>query len=90
MPRSMMSAASSGGHFSSVARTVLATAMSGSCMASVISLELICMMRGRPVTWSRPRTSTERSCSMGSALPMAILISSAVCSPMSMLYFLRT
>ena len=39
---------------------------------------------GRPVMRSRPRTSAWFSSSVGSAEPMATLISSAVRSPMAM------
>ena len=45
---------------------------------------------GRPVMRSRPRTSALTSSSMGQADPMAILISSAVRSPMAMPYSRRT
>ena len=89
MPRSMMSEASSGGVFSSTAFTQATIWASGSWSASVISLELISMVRGSPTTWSRPCTCMIRSFSSGMALPILILISSAVGSPMAKLYLRR-
>ena len=45
---------------------------------------------GRPLIRSRPRTSAFTSSSVGAADPMAILIYSAVRSPMAMPYSRRT
>ena len=58
-------------------------------MASMTSDEVIGMVRGRPAMRSRPRTSIDSSRSSGSAVPIVILTSSAVRSPIIRLYFLR-
>ena len=50
---------------------------------------MIGIVRGRPAIRSRPRTSIWSSRSSGSAVPIAILTSSAVRSPIIRLYFLR-
>ena len=63
---------------------------SGGSMASMTSELVIGMVRGRPAIRSRPRTSIVSSRSSGRAVPMAILTSSAVRSPIMRLYFLRT
>ena len=47
-------------------------------MASMTSLLVIGIVRGRPAMRSRPRTSIDSSRSSGSAVPIAILTSSAV------------
>ena len=58
-------------------------------MASMTSDEVIGIVRGRPAIRSRPRTSIWSSRSSGSAVPIWILTSSAVRSPIMRLYFLR-
>src|SRR5215218_7135645 len=57
IPLSIMSDDNSGGVSSSTARTAPMIASSGSVMASVTSLAWIWIVRGRPATSSRPRTS---------------------------------
>ena len=89
MPLSMMSLASSGGVSSSTARTAVTTCCSGFSMASMTSELVSGMVRGRPATRSRPRTSSVSSRSSGRAVPMAILTSSAVRSPIMRLYLRR-
>jgi Na+/H+ antiporter NhaA len=86
IPLSMMSELSSGGVSSSTARTAPMIASSGSVIASVTSLAWIWIVRGSPATSSRPRTSIRMSSSSGIALPIAILTSSAVRSPIRRLY----
>ncbi len=61
-------------------------ALVGSLSASRISSELTTTVLGMPATMSRPLTSIVSCCSSGYALPMVILMRSAVCSPMAMLY----
>jgi len=90
MPRSIMSEASSGGVRSSTVFTFSAMVPRLSPSASVTSCEVRVMMRGRPATWSRPRTSMVSGSSSFMALPMVILTSSAVASPMTRLYLRRT
>jgi len=86
----MISDANSGGVFSRTDLTVAATAESGSANASVTSAEVTVMVRGRPATVSRPRTSIVKDSCSGRALPIAILSSSEVCSPIIRLYLRRT
>ena len=54
--------------------------------ACVISLLETVVVRGSPVTWSRPRTGIVISSWSGIALPIVILTSSAVRSPMTRLW----
>ena len=89
IPLSMMSLDSSGGVCSSTARTAVMIACSGCSIASVTSVEVMGMVRGRPAIMSRPLTSIVIGSSIGSAEPMAILISSAVRSPIIRLYLRR-
>ena len=58
-------------------------------MASTISLVRMGIDFGRPVTWSRPRTSMDSSSSSGRALPIWIFTSSAVASPIISPYLRR-
>ena len=61
----------------------------GSSRAPRISSGSSTTVLGRPDISSRPRTSARNSSSVGNAEPMAILIFSAVCSPMAMPCSLR-
>ena len=61
MPRSMMSAANSGGVLSSVSFTASTIAWAGSSIASRTSWLESTMVFGRPVIRSRPRTSAAGS-----------------------------
>ena len=90
MPLSMMSELSSGGVCSSTLRTACTICWSGSSIASITSELVIGIVRGSPAIRSRPRTSIWSSRSSGRAVPIAILTSSAVRSPIIRLYFLRT
>ncbi|MNV56410.1 hypothetical protein D3C71_1486930 [compost metagenome] len=90
MPRSIMSAASSGGHFSRVTLTASIMAFTVSFSASEISSEVMVSVLGRPVTRSRPRISIVSAFSSGSAEPMSILSCSAVRSPTIRLYWRLT
>ncbi len=84
MPRSAMSAPSSGGVCSSAFLTAETIWLSGSVRASRISLELIVKLRGTPSLRLRPLTSISLTSEPGKALPMRFLIASAVGSPISM------
>src|SRR5581483_2491690 len=86
MPRSAMSPASSGGVRSSVTFTASTMALTGSASASRISSLVTDSVRGTPATRSRPLMSMVSTSSLGYAVPMPILMSSAVRSPMSRLY----
>ena len=92
MPRSMMSAASSGGVFSKVSLMASTTIITLSAKASRTSSAWMVTFLGRPSTRLRPLISTKALMvsSVGKAEPMRILISSAVRSPMSRLYFFFT
>src|SRR6267378_3786156 len=86
MPRSAMSPASSGGVRSSVIFTASTIPFTGSASASRISSDVTVSVRGTPATRSRPLISIVITSSVGYAVPMPILIISAVRSPMSRLY----
>ena len=74
-----------GGVASSVIFTVSTMPRTGSWSASRISSLVTTTFLGRPCLRSRPLTSIVISRFSGYALPMPILIFSAVCSPMSRL-----
>ena len=76
-----MSLASSGGVTSSARRTAFTIFWNDSWSASRTPEESTITVRGRPETRSRPFTAMVSSSSSGSALPICILISSAVGSP---------
>ena len=78
-----------GGVCSRTLRTAVMTCCSGCSIASVISVEVIGMVRGRPAIMSRPLTSMVSGSSIGRAEPMAIFTSSAVRSPIMRLYLRR-
>ena len=84
MPRSAMSAPSSGGVCSSAFFTALTIWFSGSVSASRISLLLTVKLRGTPSERLRPLTSISLTSLPGKALPMFFLIDSAVGSPINM------
>jgi len=84
MPRSAMSAPSSGGVCSRAFLTALTIWLSGSVSASRISLELMVKLRGTPSLRLRPLTSISLTSEPGKALPMFFLMASAVGSPISM------
>ena len=84
MPRSVMSAPSSGGVCSSAIFTADTIWLSGSVRASRISLLEIVKLRGMPSERLRPLTSISRTSEPGKAEPMVFLMASAVCSPISM------
>src|SRR3954466_3383130 len=86
MPRSMMSAASSGGVLSSVDLIASMICETGSSSARRTSSELRTTVFGRPVSMSRPLTSACTSSLRSHAEPTSSLISSAVCCPTSSLY----
>ncbi|MNI72475.1 hypothetical protein D3C73_1284200 [compost metagenome] len=86
MPRSIISAANSGGHFSRVTLTASTIAPTVSLSASEISSDVIVMVLGRPVTRSRPRISIVSTFSRASAEPTSIFNCSAVLSPIIKLY----
>jgi hypothetical protein len=88
IPRSTMSAESSGGVCSSAMRTASMIVATGSARDSRISSSEIVIVFGTPSTRSRPLISIVSSSSSGNAEPILILISSAVRSPISRLYFL--
>src|SRR5258707_8463618 len=87
MPRSTMSAESSGGVRSSATRTALIIVETESPRASRISSSVMVIVFGIPSIKLRPRTSNDNSSSSGNAEPNSILIASAVRSPISKLYF---
>ena len=84
MPRSAMSAPSSGGVCSRAFFTLETIWFSGSVSASRISLLEIVKLRGTPSERLRPLTSISLTSEPGKALPMLFLIDSAVGSPISM------
>ncbi|MNN89504.1 hypothetical protein D3C81_2073300 [compost metagenome] len=84
MPRSAMSAPSSGGVCSSAIFTADTIWFSGSVRASRISLDETVKARGMPSDRLRPLTSISRTSEPGKAEPISFLIASAVCSPISM------
>ncbi len=84
MPRSAMSAPSSGGVSSSAFFTSETMLLSGSVSASSTSLLLMVKLRGTPSERLRPLTSISRISLPGKALPISFLIISAVGSPISM------
>ena len=79
MPRSMMSAASSGGVLSSVDLIASTICETGSSSARRISSDVMITVFGSPVSMSRPRTSAWISSESRNAEPITSLISSAVC-----------
>ncbi|MNN62833.1 hypothetical protein D3C81_1781650 [compost metagenome] len=87
IPRSIMSAANSGGHFSSVTFTASTIAPTVSLSASEISSDVMVSVFGSPVTRSRPRISIVSTFSRASAEPTSILSCSAVLSPIIKLYW---
>ena len=84
MPRSAMSAPSSGGVCSSAFFTAETIWFRGSVRASSTSLELMVKLRGTPSDRLRPLTSSSLTSEPGKAEPICFLISSAVGSPISM------
>ena len=87
MPRSLMSAESSGGVCSSATRTALTMVETHSLNASRISLSSIVIALGLPSMRLRPLISMVSGLSSVYAEPISILICSAVRSPISRLYF---
>ncbi|MNC76615.1 hypothetical protein D3C75_1283710 [compost metagenome] len=85
MPRSIISAASSGGHFSRVTFTASTMLFTVSARASATSREVTAMVFGRPLTRSRPRISMDSARSPGIAEPISSFICSEVRSPMARL-----
>ena len=86
----MKSWLSSGGAFDRQRSTLSTMAVTGSSMAARTSSGDSTTVLGSPLIRSRPRTSACISPGIGSADPMAILISSAVRSPMAIPYSRRT
>ncbi len=87
-----MSAASSGGVFSSATFTASTIAVTGSEMLSAICRCPTTISRGTPFIRSRPFTSRHGPSSYsgdGVAAPMSILIRSAELSPISRLWVRR-
>ena len=84
MPRSAMSAPSSGGVCSSAFFTAETIWLSGSVSASRISLLEIVKLRGTPSLRLRPLTSISLTSEPGKAEPMFFLMDSAVGSPINM------
>ena len=84
MPRSAMSAPSSGGVCSSAFLTLETIWLSGSVSASRISFDEIVNERGTPSERLRPLTSISLTSEPGKAEPIVFLIVSAVGSPISM------
>ena len=85
MPRSTMSADSSGGVRSSATRTASTITLTVSASASRISSSVTVMVFGTPSIRWRPLISIVIRSSSGKAEPISILICSAVRSPMSRL-----
>ena len=77
----MMSPQSSGGVLSRVVLTASTIRVNGSSSALLISSAVTTIVRGNPVTRSRPRNSADVSSGVGNAVPTVVLISSAVLSP---------
>ena len=90
IPRSTTSAASSGGVRSSTLCTASTICPVTSFKASRVSSEVTRIVFGSPVTRSRPFTSIAFGSGFSNAVPIVILISSAVCSPIIRPYFFRT
>src|SRR3989442_14564559 len=86
MPRSLMSAESSGGVRSSAARMALTMVETHSLNASRISLSSTVTVLGMPSMRPRPLISIVSGLSSAYAEPILILICSAVRSPISRLY----
>ncbi|MNC34540.1 hypothetical protein D3C75_829770 [compost metagenome] len=86
-PRSIISADNSGGVRSSTDLAAVTMDDTGSDNASCISEEVIVIVSGRPDTISRPRISISDTRPPGCTVPIPILISSAVRSPIKSLYF---
>ena len=86
MPRSTMSADSSGGVRSSATRTASTMTLTVSASASRISSSVMVIVFGTPSIRCRPLISIVIRSSSGKAEPISILICSAVRSPMSRLY----
>src|SRR6202158_2741 len=86
MPRSLISAESSGGVRSSAPRIAFKIVATHSASDSRISLSSIVTVRGTPSIKLRPFTSMVSGFSSGYAEPISILICSAVRSPTSKLY----
>src|SRR2546428_2162 len=82
MPWSMTSATSSGGVSSIVSLMASTICSTDGSSASRICALVTSIDRGRPVSRSRPRKNVVTSSSSGYAEPIAILMSSAVRSPM--------
>src|SRR5581483_1165357 len=87
IPRSLMSAESSGGVLSSATRTAFMIVDTHSLSASRISLSSTVIVFGTPSIRLRPLISMVRGLSSGYAEPISIFICSAVRSPTSRLYF---
>src|SRR6201995_5301286 len=87
MPRSLMSAESSGGVRSKATRIALRMTATLSVNASRISESSIVIVLGTPSIRLRPLISICSGLSSGYAEPISILICSAVRSPISRLYF---
>ena len=86
MPRSLISAESSGGVRSSATRIAFRMVATHSLRDSRISLSSMVTVRGTPSMRLRPFTSIVSGFSSGYAEPISILICSAVRSPTSRLY----
>ncbi len=86
MPRSTMSADSSGGVRSRATRTASTITFTVSASASLISSSVMVMVLGTPSMRCRPLISIVVLSSSGNAEPISILIASAVRSPISRLY----
>ncbi|MNW08286.1 hypothetical protein D3C71_2050470 [compost metagenome] len=84
MPRSAMSAPSSGGVCSRAIFTAETIWFSGSVRASRISFDETVNARGMPSDRLRPLTSISRTSEPGKAEPMFFLMASAVGSPINM------
>ncbi|MNJ53876.1 hypothetical protein D3C77_492920 [compost metagenome] len=82
-----MSADNSGGVRSSTDLAAATIEETGSDNASCTSFDVIVTVSGKPDTMSLPRISNSAIVPVGYTVPIAILISSAVRSPMSSLYF---
>ena len=82
MPRSTISAASSGGVFSSTACTLSTISEAISPAACRTSSELIRIVLGSPVTTSRPVTGIVRMPDRSQTVPTSFLTDSARLSPM--------
>ena len=90
IPRSTISAASSGGVFSRTPCTISTICAVSSFKATRISSEVKVATLGSPVTTFLPFTSIVFPPGRSQAVPILILILSAVCSPINRLCALRT